>query len=243
MRYRKEFAGVTVVRDRHGKLRYRLRRTIKGRRIDAYLPGVIGSTEFRAAYEAAIAGARIAAPKAPPGTFNHLIVTYLESPAFGSLAPSTRESKLRRLNWIRQAIGAGRYANLRPDQVETLMAKKTGPTSANRLRKDLAELFDYAARRLGFGGPNSAKLADSIKVRSTRLPHLDRRGDCSLPRRASEWNETAVGARNYLRDWGSARRRCGAHTLEPKGRANSLPPKENGHSCRTPDHVGTGTGT
>ena len=167
MRYRKEFAGVTVVRDRHGKLRYRLRRTIRGRRVDVYLAGVIGSTEFRAAYDEAIEGARVAAPKAQPGTFNHLIVTYLESPAFGSLAPSTRESKLRRLNWIRQAIGAGRYANLRPDQVESLMAKKNGPTSANRLRKDLAELFDYAARRLGFKGPNSAKLADSIKVRST----------------------------------------------------------------------------
>ena len=58
MRYRKEFAGVTVVRDRHGKLRYRLRRTIKGRRIDAYLPGVIGSTEFRAAFDEATEGVR-----------------------------------------------------------------------------------------------------------------------------------------------------------------------------------------
>ena len=167
MRYHKEFAGVTVVRDRHGKLRYRLRRTIRGRRVDCYLPGVIGSTEFRAAYHEAIEGARVAAPRAQPGTFNHLIVAYLQSPAFASLASSTRESKLRRLNWIREAIGAGRYANLRPDQVETLMVKKNGPTSANRLRKDLAELFDYAARRMGFKGPNTAKLADSIKVRST----------------------------------------------------------------------------
>ena len=146
MRYRKEFAGVTVVRDRHGRLRYRLRRTTKGRKVDRYLPGVIGSTEFRAAYAEAVEGARIATPQAKGGTFNHLIIVYLESPSFRSLAPSTRESKLRRLNWIRQAIGAGRYANLRPDQVESLMAKKNGPTSANRLRKDLAELFDYAAR-------------------------------------------------------------------------------------------------
>ena len=46
------------------------------------------------------------------------------------------------------------------------MAKKNGPTSANRLRKDLAELVNYAARRLGFKGPNPAKLADSVKVRS-----------------------------------------------------------------------------
>ena len=164
---RNPFPGVSTKPDRHGKLRHRLRRTVKGRKVDTYLPGPYGSPAFRAAYEEAIEGARIAAPKAPPGTFNHLIIVYLESPSFRSLAPSTRESKLRRLNWIREAIGAGRYANLRPDQVELLMAKKTGPTSANRLRKDLAELVNYAARRLGFNGPNPAKLADSIKVRST----------------------------------------------------------------------------
>ena len=38
MRYRREFDGVTVVKDRHGRLRYRLRRTIKGHKIDTYLP-------------------------------------------------------------------------------------------------------------------------------------------------------------------------------------------------------------
>ena len=167
IRRRNPFPGVSTKPDRHGKLRHRLRRTVKGLKVDTYLPGPYGSPAFRAAFEEALEGARIAAPKAQPGTFNHLIVAYLESPAFRSLAPSTRESKLRRLNWIREAIGAGRYANLRPDQVESLMTKKNGPTSANRLRKDLAEMFNYAAWRLGFKWPNPAKLADSIKVRST----------------------------------------------------------------------------
>ena len=166
-RRKNPFPGVSTKPDRHGKLRHRLRRTIRGRKLDAYLPGPYGSPAFRAAYEEAYEGARITAPRAKPGTINHLIVVYLESPAFRSLAPSTRESKLRRLNWIREAIGAGRYENLRPDHVETLMSKKNGPTSANRLRKDLAELFNYAARRLAYNGPNPAKLADSVKVRST----------------------------------------------------------------------------
>ena len=51
MRRRNPFPGVTTVEDRHGKLRYRMRRSVGGRKVDCYLPGIIGSNEFRAAYE------------------------------------------------------------------------------------------------------------------------------------------------------------------------------------------------
>ena len=166
-RRRNPFPGVATVRDRHGKLRHRLRRTIKGRKVDCYLPGPYGSPEFHTAYEEALEGARVTTRRGEPGTFNHIVVCLLESPAFRSLAASTQGSKLRRLNWIREAIGAGRFAKMTPLHVEALMAKKNGPTSANRLRRDLAELFDYAAKRFGFKGPNPAKLADPVKVRST----------------------------------------------------------------------------
>ena len=74
IRRRNPFPGVSTKPDRHGKLRHRLRRTVKGRKVDTYLPGPYGSPAFRAAYEEAIEGARIAAPKAQPGTFNHLII-------------------------------------------------------------------------------------------------------------------------------------------------------------------------
>ena len=73
IRRRNPFPGVTVVKDRHGKLRYRLRRTVKGRTIDCYLPGVIGSTEFRAAYHEATEGVRAAGRRAQPGTVGYLI--------------------------------------------------------------------------------------------------------------------------------------------------------------------------
>ena len=86
MRYRKEFRGVSVVRDRHGRLRYRLRRTVKGRTIDCYLPGVIGSTEFRAAYDEATEGVRAAGRRAQPGTVGYLIEAYLGSKSFQHLA-------------------------------------------------------------------------------------------------------------------------------------------------------------
>ena len=36
---RNPFLGVSTKPDRHGKLRHRLRRTVKGRKVDTYLPG------------------------------------------------------------------------------------------------------------------------------------------------------------------------------------------------------------
>ena len=164
--FRNHFPGVATVKDRHGRLRYRLRRTVNGRWIDCYLPGPIGSIEFRRAYEEAIEGARTPKSKAAPGTFAYLIEAYLASAAFANLASSTKRVKRFRFDWIRDAIGPARYAALEPRHVEMLMEKKGGPESANRLRKDLSQLFRFAAKRYGFKGENPAALADAHKVRS-----------------------------------------------------------------------------
>ena len=164
--YKNHFPGVTTVTDRHGRLRYRLRRTVKGRRIDCYLPGPIGSTAFRRAYEAAINGEEAAGPKATPSTISFLVEAYLSSVAFTNLASSTKTGKRRRLDWIREAIGEARYAVLRPRHVESLMQKKNGVEAANRLKKELSQLFDYAAKHYGFAGKNPAALADSVKAKS-----------------------------------------------------------------------------
>ena len=165
MRYRKEFAGVTVVRDRHGRLRYRLRRTIKSLKVDCYLPGVIGSTEFRAAYEEAVEGARVARRRAQPGTVGYLIEAYLGSKGFQRLAATTRRDVRGRLDWVRVAIGEAKYAKIAPHHVAKLMERKGGPAAANRLRKDLGQMFRFAARMHGFKGQNPAALADPHKTR------------------------------------------------------------------------------
>ena len=60
IRRRNPFPGVSTKPDRHGKLRHRLRRTVGGRKVDAYLSGPYGSPEFRAAYAEAIEGVRLA---------------------------------------------------------------------------------------------------------------------------------------------------------------------------------------
>ena len=165
MRYRKEFPGVTIVRDRHGRLRYRLRRTTNGRKIDAYLPGVIGSTEFRAAYHEATEGVRAARRRAQPGTIAYLIEAYLGSKGFQRLASTTRRDVRGRLDWVRAAIGEAKYAKIAPHHVAKLMERKGGPAAANRLRKDLGQMFRFAARMHGFKGQNPAALADPHKTK------------------------------------------------------------------------------
>ena len=166
MRRRNPFPGVLTIADRHGKLRHRLRRTVKGQRIDCYLPGVIGSTEFRAAYEQACEGVRVAGHRARPGTIAYLIESYLESVAYRGLAPGTQATKRGRLDWIKRSVGAAVYAKVEPRHVEALMGKKGGPAAANQLRKDMSQLFRFAAKRLGYAGPNPAALADTHKAAS-----------------------------------------------------------------------------
>ncbi|MBK5933181.1 tyrosine-type recombinase/integrase [Rhodovulum imhoffii] len=133
--------------------------------MDCYLPGAYGSAEFRAAYEAAVEGARVPVARAAPGTVAFLIETYLASSAYADLAAKTKSTKRGRLDWIKTAIGEAKYADLLPRHVEALMDKKGGPEAANRCKKDLAQLYELAAKRFGFRGQNPAKLADSRKTR------------------------------------------------------------------------------
>lgn len=157
---------MTTKPDRHGKLRHRLRLTVSGRKIDTYLSGVYGSTEFRAAYEVALQGAQVTSLKARLGTVAFLIEAELSSIAFKGLADRTKASKRGRLDWIKRAIGDARYEALRPSHIERLMEKKGGPSAANRLRKDLSQLFRFAAKRYGFRGQNPATLAETCRVKS-----------------------------------------------------------------------------
>ena len=63
-RRKNPFPGVSTVEDRHGRFWHRLRRTIRGRTIDTYLPGPYGSPAFRAAYEEVVEGTRVATRRA-----------------------------------------------------------------------------------------------------------------------------------------------------------------------------------
>lgn len=154
------FPGVTRIVDRHGKTRFRFR--AKGG--TAYLPGPYGSVAFRAAYDAAIEGAR--APNrstAPSGTFSWLIEAYFGSPKYRNLSDSRKRSIRGELDWLRGIAGDLPFAKFGTRHVEALMGKKTGPTAANTVKKNLSMLFNFAIKREMGVTFNQARYADRIK--------------------------------------------------------------------------------
>ena len=154
--------------DRHGRKRWRLRKTVKGRKIDVYLHGPYGSAEFRADYDAAINPPALErATSTIPGTFDHVITHYLSSKGFNSLRASTRRPKRGRLDAIRALIGSARMADLEPHHVENLMDRKGGPDAANRLHKELGELYRYAQKKLGYNGSHPTERVERRKIKST----------------------------------------------------------------------------
>lgn len=170
IRKRNPFPGVgnQPTTDRHGKKRWRLRKTVGGRKVDVYLPGAYGSAGFRAAYDAAInPPASENKSNAAPSSFDRVIAHYLTSKDFKLLAASTRNAKRRRLDAIRTLIGKAQLADLEPYHVENLMDRKGGPDAANRLHKELAEMYGYAQKKLGYGGTHPTDRVERRKVKTT----------------------------------------------------------------------------
>ncbi len=190
MKRRNPFPGVTRAPDRHGKVRWRFRR----RGFTCYLPGLYGSVAFRAAYEAALKGARpdgrTLAPVAAPGSFEALIRAYLSSPRFMSLAAITRRQLAADMDWLRTEIGDLPVRSFEPRHVEALMSKRAGPTAANRVKIRLSTLFNYA----GSGGRQPGPRCEGSAAQERRVPDLDggRRG--ALAER--DRSEACSGARN-----------------------------------------------
>ena len=81
-------------RDRHGKVRIYFRKS-RGPRVP--LPTAIGSTEFNAAYQAALAGQATVIHRerweaAKAGTIAALTVSYLRSPSYQGLRNTTKKA-------------------------------------------------------------------------------------------------------------------------------------------------------
>lgn len=166
MSRRNPFPGVgnQPVRDRHGKKRWRLRRTINGRKIDAYLHGLYGSAQFRAEYHAALNPGPEVKIAGALGTFDDVVTRYRGNASFKRLAKTTRYAKGKRLDWIRGKIGAARLTDLKVHHIENLMDRKGGPDAANRLVKELSELFTFARKKLGMDLPNPTISIDRRKT-------------------------------------------------------------------------------
>lgn len=169
-RHKNPFPGVGNMPsvDRHGVKRWRLRKTVKGRKIDIYMPGAYGSAEFRNAYDLAINPPTSAKPtKAEAGTFDHVIELLLQHRDFKGMTASTRYSKRNRLDWIRGLVGKAKLADFEPYHIENLMDRKGGPWAADRLHKDITQIYKYATQKLGFNGLHPTEKVQRNNAKTT----------------------------------------------------------------------------
>ncbi len=154
--------------DRHGKVRRYFRRL--GFKQVA-LPGLPGSAEFMAAYEAALAGMtaprhEIGASRTKPGTINAAIVAYYAHATFTDLAPATQRMRRNILERFRaqhapsnQTYGDKHVATLPPDAIERLLARMK-PFAQRNWLKTLRGLMRFAV---------DARLRDNDPTREIEL--------------------------------------------------------------------------
>ena len=143
------FPHVTVMRDRHGKPRYRYRRT--GQKT-VYLPGKPGEPEFAAAYADACAGVtstiQPGASRVAPGTINALAVEIYDSAEWQRLGEQTRKTYRGIIERIRRDYGKLGVRGLKTEHVLRMRdRKKDAPTAANNLVKVLRWMMAFAVSR------------------------------------------------------------------------------------------------
>lgn len=110
-------------RDRHRRLRHYFRRRT-GKAIP--LPGLFGSEEFMAAYQAALATiakpVEIGESRTQPGTVDALVIAYYKTAEFTALVPKTHNAFKRIIEAFRVKNGSKRVATLQRDHIESMMA-------------------------------------------------------------------------------------------------------------------------
>lgn len=142
-----KLAHVHRFKDRHGHFRHYFRRPGSPR---AVLPGLPGSAEFMAAYQAAATGkpAPIGAERTKPGTVSALAVAYYRSAEFVQLATVTKATYRNVLERFRAEHGDKPIALLKREHVLKFMdAKADTPAAANALLKMLRILMRFALDR------------------------------------------------------------------------------------------------
>ncbi len=147
---------VSRFKDRHGKWRYRYRRT--GYPV-VYLKSQPGTPEFHRE----IAAIEPAQNYQQPGTFDDLIARYYKSPRWRG-SPRTLQVYRNLIERFRSKHGHRLVRDASPVAIDAALSDFAhAPTIANRVRKLLVALFDYAIK-LEMRTDNPALAADRYKV-------------------------------------------------------------------------------
>jgi integrase len=147
-----------------GRPRYRVRRRGFA---SVELPGVPGSPEFMAAYQAALANApaAIGIKRNAPGTVAYVVAAYLDSQShFGRLAPGTRAMRRAILEHVREDHGGLPFATMTPKFIAWLLDQKK-PHMARAWLKALRGLCRFAVA-LGFRADDPTRDVKLAAVKS-----------------------------------------------------------------------------
>jgi hypothetical protein len=158
---------VDEIKDRYGKPRHYFRRG----HTRVSLPGLPGSAEFMAAYQAALDGVpeatiEIGASRTAPGTVNAAIVAFYQNYCFTKNKPITRQTDRNILEAFRAKHGDKRIALMERKHVLTIIAEKAGKPAAQRnLLRVLRVLLAFAVEQ-GLRSDNPA-LGIKLKAMAT----------------------------------------------------------------------------
>jgi len=191
-------AYVHEFRDRHGKPRRYFRRNGK----QTTLPGIPGSPEFMAAYEAAFGDdcpKELGASRTKPGTIDALIVLFYRSAAFRRLAPITQATYRNIIERFRAEHGDKRVAMLKREHVRQIIdARAETPVAANNYLAMIRMLMRFAVET-GLRADDPTGGVKKVRVRSRRDNFATNTRACACararlsrrragPRKAASWS-------------------------------------------------------
>lgn len=127
------------------------------------ISGPFGSSDFEAAYEAALENVKLPKTRAKTDTIGWLIEQFLSSDRYKYSSPICKETLRYQFDWLREQSGDLPFARMKVRHVEALMAKKDGPAAASTVKKNLSILYNFAVKKHDYDGTNPAKLADRVK--------------------------------------------------------------------------------
>lgn len=146
---------------RHDKIVWYFRR---GKEKRIRLPGVFGSKEFNAAYDAALSGGQVdAKPTAHQSTMRWLVDQYYESGRFGQLRPNTQRNHRLMLESVCKTGSNRKFAAMEPDDIMSgLVKRESKPRMAATYVSVMRATFAFAKDS---GWIKVNPVSDDIKAR------------------------------------------------------------------------------
>ena len=176
MKRKRRYPNVSSFTDRHGKLRWRWRKTGFPTYYFRNPPDTAGFKDELAACEAG-APIRPGEGRCIPRSVGDLVARYYGSANFNRGGADDRQRRRLLIESFRSGFADDLVANFRWDHIEAILAERAqkkekggrtvgGPVAAQNLRKQLRRLFAYA-KRLGWIADNPVDEAERIAAPKT----------------------------------------------------------------------------